>query len=76
MRKSSPTAPADASFGAVSFLHRFGSSLNPHFHFHLCVTDGLFQRVEDDTNQDPANPETSLRFHEATALTHELLEGP
>ena len=21
--------------GAVSFLHRFGSSLNPHFHFHL-----------------------------------------
>jgi hypothetical protein len=47
----------------------------PHFHFHLCVVDGLFHRVEDDTNQDPANPETSLRFHEATALTQELLEG-
>jgi hypothetical protein len=75
LRESSPTAPADASLGAVSFLHRFGSSLNPHFHFHLCVVDGLFHRVEDDTNQDPANPETSLRFHEATALTQELLEG-
>ena len=36
--------------------------------------DGLFQRVEDDTNQDPATPETSLRFHEATALTPQLLE--
>ncbi len=44
----------------------------PHFHLHLCVVDGLFHRVEDDTNQDPANPETSLRFHEATALAHEL----
>jgi predicted Zn-ribbon and HTH transcriptional regulator len=47
----------------------------PYFHFHLCVVDGLFHRVEDDTNQDPADPQTSLRFYEATALTHELLEG-
>jgi hypothetical protein len=28
--------------GAVSFLHRFGSSLNPHYHYHLCVVDGPF----------------------------------
>jgi len=75
LRQACPTAPADASFGAVSFLHRFGSSLNPHFHYHLIVVDGLFQRVEDDTGQTSANPETSLRFHEATGLTHELLEG-
>ncbi|MFC1660479.1 transposase zinc-binding domain-containing protein [Gemmatimonadota bacterium] len=31
LREASPTAPAKASIGAVSFLHRFGSSLNPHF---------------------------------------------
>jgi len=37
--------------GAVSFLHRFGSSLNPHFHYHLCVVDELFKRVEHDTDQ-------------------------
>jgi hypothetical protein len=62
--------------GAVSFLHRFGSSLNPHYHYHLCVVDGLFEKVEGDTVQDPAtHPESDLRFHEATALTHELLEG-
>jgi len=75
LRQACPTAPASASMGAVSFLHRFGSSLNPHFHFHLVVVDGLFEKVEDDMNQDPTNPEPILRFHKATALTHELLEG-
>jgi len=74
LREACPTAPATASIGTVSFLHRFGSSLNPHFHFHLCVVDGLFEKVEGDTGQDPANPETPLRFHEATALNRELLE--
>jgi hypothetical protein len=74
LREACPTAPADASFGAVSFLHRFGSSLNPHFHFHLCVVDGLFEGIEDDRDPNPTNPNTRLRFHEATTLTHELLE--
>jgi len=32
-----PTAPRTASMGAISFLHRFGSSLIPHYHFH-CAT--------------------------------------
>jgi len=76
LRKACPTAPKAAAMGAVSFLHRFGSSLNPHFHFHLVVVDGLFEGIEDDTIQDPnTNPESNLRFHEATALTQELLES-
>jgi hypothetical protein len=75
LREACPTAPATSSMGAVSFLHRFGSSLNPHFHYHVCVVDGLFEKVEDDTDQGPANPETRLRFHEATALSRELLES-
>jgi hypothetical protein len=28
--------------GAVSFIHRFGAALNPHTHYHCCVTDGMF----------------------------------
>lgn len=28
--------------GAVTFLQRFGKALNPHFHFHSCIIDGLF----------------------------------
>ena len=74
LREACPTAPRTASFGAVSFLHRFGSSLNPHFHFHLCVVDGLFERVEGDGSQDPAIQTEALRFHEATALTSQLVE--
>ncbi len=66
LREACPTAPASASMGAVSFLHRFGSSLNPHFHYHVCVVDGLFEKIEGETDQGPAHPETRVRFHEAT----------
>ncbi len=31
--------------GAVAFIHRFGSSLNGHVHFHVCVVDGVFEEV-------------------------------
>ena len=37
-----PEAPAEARFGALAFIHRFGASLNPHLHDHCCITDGLF----------------------------------
>ena len=50
--------PAESRLGAVSFLHRFGSALNPHPHFHLAVTDGLFAPGPDD----------ALVFHPARRL--------
>ncbi|MEJ2542208.1 MAG: transposase, partial [Gemmatimonadota bacterium] len=50
--------PDEARLGAVSFLHRFGSTLNPDPHFHLAVTDGLFARGHDD----------ALTFHPARWL--------
>jgi hypothetical protein len=50
----SPGAPSDARFGAVSFVHRFGSALNANLHFHCCVIEGLF-RTEGE----------KLRFHPA-----------
>jgi len=31
--------------GAVAFIHRFGSSLNEHVHFHVCVVDRVFEPV-------------------------------
>ena len=31
-----------ARLGAVAFIHRFGSALNPHLHFHCVVQDGVF----------------------------------
>jgi Putative transposase/Transposase zinc-binding domain len=53
----SPGAPSDAQLAAISFLHRFGSSLNTHFHFHLVVVDGLFSATDGEA-----------RFHGATLL--------
>jgi hypothetical protein len=53
LRTRCPDAPAHGQLGAVSFLHRFGSTLNPHFHFHLVVLDGLFAE----------GPDGSVRFH-------------
>jgi len=34
----------ESKLGAVSFLQRFGSSLNLHLHFHSCVIDGIFDK--------------------------------
>jgi hypothetical protein len=58
LRHASPPAPGDAQLGAISFLHRFGSALNPHFHFHVVILDGVFSEGDDG----------SITFHEATHL--------
>jgi hypothetical protein len=43
LRGHSPGAGPNARAGAVAFIHRFGSSLNLHTHFHVCVIDGVFE---------------------------------
>ena len=47
LRQRSPGAPPGARFGAVAFVHRFGSYLNSHVHFHVLVTDGVFSAGDD-----------------------------
>ena len=42
LRAHSPGAGLAARLGAVAFIHRFGSTLNPHLHFHCVVIDGVF----------------------------------
>ncbi len=61
--------------GAVAFIHRFGSSLNTHVHFHVCVIDGVFEVAADTANEDPAAPEVNLgtpalRFYPASEPDH------
>jgi hypothetical protein len=65
---SGPGPPDKARIGAISFLHRFGSGLNPHPHVHLAVTDGLFVRGFGD----PDNP---LQFHPARPFDAERARG-
>ncbi len=47
IRQRSPDAPAGSRFGAVAFVHRFGSYLNSHIHYHVLVTDGVFAAGSD-----------------------------
>jgi hypothetical protein len=42
LRAHSPGSGPAAGLGAVAFIHRFGSSLNAHLHFHCAVIDGVF----------------------------------
>ncbi|MGH7469081.1 MAG: transposase [Longimicrobiales bacterium] len=59
LRRASPSRSGRAQFGAVSFRHRFGSALNPHFHLHEVVLDGVFSE----------EPDGSVTYHEATHLS-------
>jgi hypothetical protein len=38
--------------GAVAFIHRFGSSLNEHVHFHVCAVDGVFEEAAGEGDGD------------------------
>jgi hypothetical protein len=54
----------------VAFIHRFGSSLNGHVHFHVCVVDGVFEEVpgEGDADAQAAATPAGVIFHPATGV--------
>jgi hypothetical protein len=55
--------------GAIAFIHRFGSSLNQHVHFHVCVVDGVIEAVAGEGDADvPPAPAPSVIFHPASAI--------
>jgi Putative transposase len=58
LRAQSPGAGTSARLGAVAFIHRVGSTLNPHLHLHCVVIDGVIA-------SDPAG---GVIFHAATGL--------
>jgi len=43
LHRSNRSASARARFGAVSFIHRFGTALNRHLHCHCCILGGVFE---------------------------------
>ena len=45
MQHPAQAAKSALHVGAVAFIHRFGSSLNGHVHFHVCVVDRVFEEV-------------------------------
>jgi hypothetical protein len=69
LREHSPGCDRTARIGAIAFIHRFGSSLNEHTHFHCCIVDGVFQPAANigDTT-DAADAVAGVDFHAATGL--------
>jgi hypothetical protein len=62
LRAHCPSAGPNARAGAVAFIHRFGSSLNLHTHFHVCVIDGVFE----------PDPQSGVRFYAVDEMdTHD-----
>ncbi len=68
-----------AEFGAITFVQRFGSSLNLNVHFHVVVLDGVFSR--DDERHllfTPAPPPTRAEMlevvHEVKRQADKLLQ--
>jgi hypothetical protein len=55
---------AKLHIGAVAFIHRFGSSLNQHVHFHVCVVDGVFEAVVSEG----ALAAPGVNFHPASGI--------
>jgi Putative transposase len=60
--------------GAVAFIHRFGSSLNEHVHFHVCVVDGVFEQLagaadgDAQADTDDQSAPRKVIFHAAQAI--------
>ena len=56
--------------GAVAFIHRFGSSLNEHvhFHFHVCVVDGVFEVVQGEADADTKDTAPGVIFHPPSGI--------
>jgi hypothetical protein len=49
-------------FGAITFVQRFGSSLNLNVHLHVVVVDGVFSRDEHGVSFTPAPPPTKAEM--------------
>ena len=54
--------------GACAFIHRFGSSLNTHVHFHICAIDGVFEMVPATDGAQGKGALPGVHFHPASGL--------
>ena len=69
LRERSPGCDSEARIGAVAFIHRFGSSLNEHVHFHCCIVDGVFEPAAN------ADDGVEVDFYAATGLDAVAIAG-
>jgi hypothetical protein len=65
--------PANIEAGAVTFVQRFGSSLNLNVHFHVVVLDGVFSRDDPRLSGKRNGRNESATFHATPPPTQEEL---
>jgi len=63
LREHCPDAPLTAKYGGITYIHRFGSMLNAHLHYHSCLIDGVFAQTEN-----------GLQFYETVGLTQKVIQ--
>ena len=65
MEHHSHTSGNPTKIGGVSFIHRFGSSLNARPHFHCIIIEGVF--VKDSDSQ--------ITFHKISSITEKDIQA-
>lgn len=69
-KKNCADAPSSAKLGAVTFIQRFGSSLNNHHHYHTCVIDGVF--YQDEAGEVHYVPVENLGVEDTTEIQNRV----
>ena len=63
LREHCPDALLSAKYGGITYIHRFGSKLNAHLHYHSCLIDGVFAQTEN-----------GLQFYATVGLTQKVIQ--
>ena len=72
LRQTSDANSAHARLGTVSFIHRFGSSLNRHINYHFCVIGGVFDAAYADGDVVRFRVAAALMSDAATAIPEQV----
>ena len=61
---------ASARGGAMTFIQRFGGSLNLNVHFHVLVLNGVFSLSDNEVRFHPAAPPSKQEMLALTETVH------
>ncbi len=62
----------DLTTGAVTFIQRYGSSLNLNIHFHILVVEGIWHKK--DAKELPKNPDAKTKLLELDQPTNDDID--
>ncbi|MBU1536678.1 transposase, partial [Myxococcota bacterium] len=63
---------SDYQTGAITFVQRFGSSLNMNLHFHTLFLDGVYQKPQGDAQNPPFIMASKPKDEEIKKLSEQI----